>query len=246
MFGRIPYPKMGHEILAEGMEDILKNLMARRLKEQELGQTEAYRQAELQQTGPLREAQAKAAKAKAERDQLVANALSDIYGRGNVNQDTSSVNYPENRPYQLTEEEQAKIEGLQPGESLQVGQGQQPKREMTQRQKQAKELLQALGVLKETPTEQQEREVSTDWQRKLGDVDIKQVENWNNTITASHQMVPALEHNQEILANPVVQDMYKRPEYFGYDLAYLKRFGTPEQQKYLILKFKNTLSNFIQ
>lgn len=151
--------------------------------------------------------------------------------------------------YNPTPEEQSKIQGMQPGESLVLGQGQggqglpdmssgaptQPAPQVGAggRQQAALGMLQALGILKETPQQQEEREKRTAYQKELGASDVKQIEKWNDIITSNSQITPVLENIQEAAANPTFQAMYKNPEYFGYDIAYLKRFGTDEQKDLL-------------
>jgi hypothetical protein len=154
--------------------------------------------------------------------------------------------------YQLTPEQQEASNNLQPGQSYTVpgdpsqeGQQQtypsynsnpqsmnsnQPNN-ITQSDKQRKvrEILMALGKIKETPSEQQGREVDTARQKAFMEHDLKAMDQWNEKLEANYEIKPLLEHNQEILASPIMQDMYKNPEYFGRDIAYLRRFGTPEQ-----------------
>jgi len=96
----------------------------------------------------------------------------------------------------------------------------------------AKELLYALGMLKETPQEQATREQATAWKKELGASDIKSVEDWNKKITTSQEMMPVLENIREIASDPKIQAVYQHPEYMNYDVAYAKRFNKdPEVQQ---------------
>lgn len=98
---------------------------------------------------------------------------------------------------------------------------------------QAKEILQAMGFIKETPSEMAKREVGTNYQKVQAGADADVTKDWNKTISAGHEIQPALEMIQDVAANPTFQEMYKNPEYFGRDLDWMKRFGTPEQQDLL-------------
>ncbi len=147
--------------------------------------------------------------------------------------------------YNPTSDEQNKIQEMQPGDSLVLGQEQsnQGMRGSNQQQK-ALDMLQALGILKETPSQQESREMRTAYQKELGASDVKQLEKWNDTLTSNSQITPVLENIQNIAANPAFQEMYKNPEYFGFDLAYLKRFGNKEQQDLLTSLGTNAKSIF--
>lgn len=116
--------------------------------------------------------------------------------------------------------------------------GMMPKKNRNQQG--ALDMLQALGVLKETPGQQEAREKRTAYSKDLAASDIKSLEDWNKTITTNSQIMPVLENIQDIAANPGFQEMYKNPEYFGYNLKYLKRFGTPEQSSLLTSLATNT------
>lgn len=112
------------------------------------------------------------------------------------------------------------------------------------RQQKAIELGQMLGFFKETPSQQASREVKTAWSKELGATDAKQLDKWNEAISTSNEIEPVLQNIRDIAADPVFQSMYKNPEYFGYDLAWLKRFGTPEQQDMLARVGTNAKSIF--
>lgn len=90
---------------------------------------------------------------------------------------------------------------------------------------QAREVLQHLDKWKETPKEQQEREVATDWRKGINKNTIELVGDWGKKISASREMIPILEHNQEIMSTPVMKEVFSHPEYLGYDKKYLKKFS---------------------
>lgn len=117
---------------------------------------------------------------------------------------------------------------IQPGQQT-VQQSQQSP-DAAERSAKAKQILQAFGALKPTVEEQAEIARQTAWQNAVSSADVDQMKDWNKTITSGHEMMPVMQNIQDITANPTFQEMYKNPEYFGKDIQYLSRFGTPEQQ----------------
>lgn len=101
------------------------------------------------------------------------------------------------------------------------------------KQKNAMDWLQRLGYINPTAQEKSDIDVKSAFNKEMSANDIKQNAKWNDVITASEEMQPVLDNIQKITANPVFQDMFKNPQYLGYDIKYLKRMGTPEQIKYL-------------
>jgi hypothetical protein len=111
-------------------------------------------------------------------------------------------------------------------------------------QQRAQSILYSLGILKETPAQEEAREERTNFQKALAGSNVKALDNWNDILTSNNKILPVLENIQDISSNPAFQAMYKNPEYFGYNLSYLKRFGTPEQQKLLTSLGTNAKSIF--
>ena len=93
--------------------------------------------------------------------------------------------------------------------------------------KQAREVLQHLDKWKETPSEQEAREVSTAWKKGVNKNTVDLLGDWGKRISASREMLPILEHNQEIMSSPAMQKIFSNPEYFGIDKAYAKKFSRP-------------------
>lgn len=89
----------------------------------------------------------------------------------------------------------------------------------------ARSVLQHLGKWGEIPSEQEEREVRTDWRKGINKNTTELLGDWGKRISASREMLPILEHNQEIMSSPVMQEVFSHPEYFGADKVYLKKFS---------------------
>ena len=201
----------------EGVVNPQKNSMFNNIIDQYLNQKQLNRQYQMEH--PLKEAQAKKAMAEAQKADMIANLIKRASGE----------NAPVNGGIQGEQPGQPR----QPGQPVQQGQqGQQMPTGMNDQQKANEELI-ALGFLKETPAQQKKREIDTAFEKNLGASSIKQIDKWGDTILASENMVPILEHNQEILANPVMRDMYKHPELLNKDIQFLKKYGNEEQTELL-------------
>lgn len=98
----------------------------------------------------------------------------------------------------------------------------------TPQAKRARQILQGLGKWDETAEEKEAREIRTSASTEWTKSDIKQVEGWSNTIDANRQIEPNLQLMEDTLATPEAQRLFSHPEFFGWDLAYTKRFGSPE------------------
>lgn len=221
MFAPIPLPSTENP----QFKDVMDYLETIRARKQQL---------------PLIEAQTQEAQANALKSQMFANLIKAAFGGGEINQNDEQ--------YELSDVDRDRINNMQPGDTVVVGQDQgQPssyQRSGNPSQNRAKEMLYALGMLKETPSEQAQREMQTAYQKELGASDVKTMEKWNDVITASHEILPVLQDIHEVSANPAFQKMYNNPQYFGYDLKLLKRFGTPEQQQLLARVGTNAKSIF--
>ncbi len=101
----------------------------------------------------------------------------------------------------------------------------------------------SLGYMKETPAQQKAREVETNYLNKLSDADIKEQGEWGKTITAGHALMPVLEHIQDITANPLFQEAYSHPEFFGRDIDWISRFGKNKDQVDLLTSFVTDTKN---
>jgi hypothetical protein len=99
---------------------------------------------------------------------------------------------------------------------------------MTPEAKRARQILTALGKWEETPEEKEARETRTAATNEWTKSDIKQVEGWNKTIDANRQIESNLQLMEDKLATPEAQQLFSHPEFFGWDLAYAKKFGKPE------------------
>lgn len=220
---------------------------------------------EMNQKKPLLEAQTEAAKASALKSKMFSALMSAAFGGLDQTGDASSGmpniaagdnNQP--KPYQLSPQEKIQQAQMRPGDSMVVGQpqvqfapGVQGGMDVTggggsatDSQNKARQMLYALGMLKETPQDQENRDTRTAYNKELGASDVKAMDKWNDTISSDSQIIPVLENIQELTANPDLQAMYKNPEYLGYDLKLLKRFGTPEQQTLLTSLGTNAKSIF--
>lgn len=201
----------------------------------------------------LMKAQAEEAKGAAQKNAMFANLINEALGLGGTPSTAMTQPSRPSQPsqpmqaggmqpniaqggYLPTSEEQKNIAQMKPGEAITVGQpgaGMPGTTAPNTRQQKAKDILYALGMLHETPSEQANRETTTAFNKDVNSSDIKQLEKWNDIVTASESMMPNLENIRDISANPVFQNMYKNPEFFGHDIAWLKRFGSPKEQDLL-------------
>lgn len=92
-----------------------------------------------------------------------------------------------------------------------------------------KELLYATKAIQETPTEQKNREIATDFAKSIHSADQKTREGWNQALEANYEIKDALKANSAIYASPKVQEALSHPEYLGYNVAYLKNFGKDKE-----------------
>lgn len=199
----------------------------------------------------LMQAQAQQAQGNAAQAQMIANLIQQVFGgnnssnlniSSNASSTGSGILMPEKKPPR----------GFEPLDPLssdnenidKIISGSMNSNANNPKTDKAKSMLQALGFLKETPDEQAEREIRTAYQKEIGSTDAKSIEDWNKILTSNSQITPVLENIQELAANPALQAMYKNPEYMGYDLKYLKRFGTKEQQELLTSLGTNAKSIF--
>ncbi len=167
----------------------------------------------------LRMAQTRQALGSAAKSNMYAQLLGDAFGPD------EGQGQPSNQGQTYNENPLAKI-GTNSGYGQTLSGG-----HPSDRQSRSIEKLRMVGIIKETPHEQEERETRTARAKEWAASDVKAAEGWNNTITAAHTSMPNLENIQDISANPVYQNMFKNPEYFGKDIQWLSRFGTPEEQK---------------
>ncbi len=222
-------------------QDMFNSLIEDIYKKNQFKEMQKLKQQELELNRPLKEAKAKEA-------DMVSKLMSSALGLSNnkehpVYSEQQNSNIDINQPYELNNLEKSAVSQMKPGDELKIGQSLPPS-STSQDKKTARDILISLGYLKESPSEQQSREITTAFQKSLGSNASKQLENWGNKITASQEMKPILEHNQEIMANPVFQEMYSHPEYMGYDISYLKKFGTPDQIELASALGTNTKSLF--
>lgn len=222
---RLPLPNQGFKSLAEGSENLLQQILQKRKNADESRYRAEHLNIEktkLPYAISLLQAQSQDAQAKAIKNQLIGNALNAALGG-------SQESGFQGLPSQGAIDQTGSVEGI-PTQGI----GNQSKQS-------AKSILQALGVLKETPEEQQQREISTEWSKNIQDVDKKQVQGWNDSLNENIEMVPVLERNQELLANPKLKDIYKHPEFLGYDIEFLKRYSKdPEVSRMLTELGANT------
>ncbi len=99
---------------------------------------------------------------------------------------------------------------------------------MTPQAKQARQILQAVGKWEETPEEKEAREIRTAGTTEWTKHDIKRIEDWDKIIDANKQLEPNFEILTDKLATPEAKALFNHPEFFGWDLAYAKKFGKPE------------------
>lgn len=90
---------------------------------------------------------------------------------------------------------------------------------------QAQEVLEHLGKWFPSLKQKEQSEIRTDWRKGINKNTIELLGDWGKTISASRQMLPILEHNQEIMSTPEMKEVFSHPEYLGYDKAYLKKFS---------------------
>jgi len=174
----------------------------------------------------LMAAQAGEASAKGNQAQMMANLFGVAFGaeppsNGNQSSPESSNMMPP----------AARGSNQLPMQQNGMGASSQPPGQPSNRQQQARDMLERLGYLVPTSQEKAALEQKTAYNKELGSSDVKTMGKWDDTITASHEMSPVLNNIQEISANPTFQNMYKNPEYLGKDIDWLSRFGTPEEQK---------------
>lgn len=71
----------------------------------------------------------------------------------------------------------------------------------------------------------------TAMQKAINAEDAKLIGSWGEQISSGHDIQSTLDRTKDIVTSPVMQSMKNNPVYFGRDIEYYKRFGTPEQQK---------------
>lgn len=227
---RIPLPQLHNEAFSDAL-DYFEKIQSRK------------------QNKPLIEAQTEEAKAKALKAKMFANLINQALGMGGEESQGQNGNPMQMQSGQPREgsgilmPEKNPPKGFEPLDQKPVGQENHEFANMPEtnsydassnagnagngapKNNKAKELLYALGMLKETPQEQATREQATAWKKELGASDIKSVEDWNKKITSSQEMMPVLENVREIITDPKIQEVYQHPEYMNYDVAYAKRFN---------------------
>lgn len=187
--------------------DILQNLMQNRMQQQQFKSME-----------PLRQAQTEEAKAKAEKSKMYSNLIKTALGNGQQGLPTN-----QNTMVQ-SDDNLSKLANFSQNST-------------NKDQQTALNMAYKLGILKESPEEQSRREMKTSWGKEIGASDVKMLDKWNDQINDNAKVEPVLEHNMQIMANPKFQQMYKNPEYFGYDISYLKRFPDYPEQSDLLTTF---------
>lgn len=174
MFGSIPLPNIDNHQFKDVM-DYFQQLKQAQTQRDQFGE-------ELAAKKPLMAAQTKEALGKAAKDNMIAALFRDAFpGKDNMDIDNGDENtmvlpnsstgtYPEMTPYQLSPDEQLKQSQMKPGESMVVGAQPTPnvpsphnvpQGTSSSRQKNALNMLHALGVLKETPGEEEQRNIQT-------------------------------------------------------------------------------------
>ena len=188
---------------------------------------------------PLLEAQTQEAQANAAKSNMYANLINMALG-GAPSADNSQGQGMANPAMQNTS---TGMQGANP--SSPTGVNPATGVDTSSQQQRAKEMAQALGIIKETPAEQAARERQSAYGNKLGEVDADVLKDWNKSITADYAIQPVLENIQEITSKPKIQAIYKNPEYMNYDVAFAKRFNKdPEVQQDLTSLGTNIKSIF--
>jgi hypothetical protein len=220
----------------------------------------------------LLKAQAQESKGKASQSQMFSNLIRMAMGEDINQSQQQSQNLYQNQPpgqnyfsdnpaineaansnpgYQLTENDKQGINNLQPGESYRIPENQESDKKQqspsnmqnqSPRQKIAMDWLQRFGHINPTVEEKSDIETKAAFNREMSSSDVKQNAKINEAIFSNEEITPVLEDIQKITANPEFQSMYKNPQYLGYDIKYLKKFGTPEQIKLLSSFGANTKS----
>lgn len=101
----------------------------------------------------------------------------------------------------------------------------------------AKEIAQALGWIKETPAEQQQREVSTTRQTESDKNYIKKINDLETTAEAGMAQQPSADQLAKITSNPEFAKMMQNEYAPSLNFAYYNTFGT-KAQKELLGEFK--------
>lgn len=96
---------------------------------------------------------------------------------------------------------------------------------MTPEAVRARQILTGLGKWNETPEEKEARETRTAATTEWTKHDIKRIEDWDKIIDANKQLEPNFEILTDKLATPEAKALFNHPEFFGWDLAYAKKFG---------------------
>lgn len=73
----------------------------------------------------------------------------------------------------------------------------------------------------------------TPLQEELTKQDAKQIGEFGTTLTGLYETQSSLNNLQHVVTDPVMQTMKNNPIYWGHDISYYKRAGSPEQQKIL-------------
>lgn len=184
----------------------------------------------------LRRAQVQQALGNAAQSQMLAKLMGTAFG-GNIPSSLSS------QGYQLTPTDQQAINKLQPGQSYTIP---SPQNQISQNdaQKRAKNMLQALGIIKPTLEEQQAADIETEYQKELGKTQAKKIGELENVAEAGIEAMPTYEAAAAITSHPDWAKMKSNPIVPGAQIEYYKRFGTPEQRR-MIGEFASNTNQFI-
>ena len=186
------------------------------------------KQRELQNEEPLNAAKTEEAKANANQKNMLANLM-------NIAQDGQGLNSTSNdiHPSQLTGTSSQSNNTSSSNQS-----------QSSNRANKAKEVLQQLGYWKETPSEQQKREIETKYQGALAESDVKKISQLEDVAQAGIEAEPTYQEAAKVISNPEWAKMRDFSLAPGYQLEYYKRTGTPEQKK-LITDFQSNANQFI-
>lgn len=108
----------------------------------------------MRQKQPLMQAQTQEAQANALKSRMFAQLINQAFGGAPLDQNAMGG-------YELTPEEKTRINSMTPGDSMVVGQGATSGAGASPNANKAKQMLYALGMLKETPEETTQREIES-------------------------------------------------------------------------------------
>lgn len=211
--------------------DTLDSLIQQLMNQQQFNKEYGLKKQELAMDEPLKRAKAAEADMYA---RLIAKATGNPMPDQAINNSTNLGSTYSNPSYAPSFQDIQKIKQMQPGESYVVGEESKipyPNQGNNSGEKNAMDWLVKLGVVKEGPMEQQQREIATAKAKEQNKYSIKNAEEMGTKYESAVEMKGTLDALEDMVTSPTFESIKQNPIYMGKDLAYYKIKGTPEQKQ---------------